>query len=289
MDASPEDGEVLRGNGVDFDLVNFGLDIVGGELVSSNPLKVEGQIWSTTDGFKFPDNTTQTTAAVSYSPPSIADLTILGNISGGAAAASASTLTDFLDAIVGTDQGGLITRDATEWVILAPGTADYVLTSGGTGADLSWSAGKTWTTVKKTADQAITSSATLVDDDELFFSVAANTKYSIRFTMFFSGPTGGARIGINGPSSPDLVMSKTVDTVIVSALNRFLTSAFPVLAYGNLFVSIVVAIGGPITFEVLLHNGANAGTFAVQIAQGGGSPTATQFLAGSYLEWMEIA
>jgi len=67
-----------------------------------------------------------------------ADLTVLANISGGAAVPAARTVTAILDAALGATQGAVLFRGATEWDILAPGTAGYVLATGGAGANPAW-------------------------------------------------------------------------------------------------------------------------------------------------------
>ena len=66
--------------------------------------------------------------------------------SGGAAAnpawanAPAANIQTLLDSI-GNVQGSVLYRGAAGWVVLAPGTAGQVLTSGGAGANPSWAAG----------------------------------------------------------------------------------------------------------------------------------------------------
>lgn len=66
-----------------------------------------------------------------------ADGTILANISGGAAVPSAATITAIIDKVYGT-QGGILYRGAASWAGLAAGTADYVLTTQGAGANPTW-------------------------------------------------------------------------------------------------------------------------------------------------------
>lgn len=69
---------------------------------------------------------------------SIATLTGLVNTTGGAAVPTATTLTAWLDAAIGNTRGDILYRDAAGWVVLAPGTAGYILATGGAGADPSW-------------------------------------------------------------------------------------------------------------------------------------------------------
>lgn len=70
---------------------------------------------------------------------SIPSLTMMSNISLAANSAAPNTLSDFLDAALGsTIVGNLIMRDATGWEILPPGGLDYVLQSHGSGVPLTW-------------------------------------------------------------------------------------------------------------------------------------------------------
>ena len=82
--------------------------------------------------------------AVAYSKlPTIADKKILANFSGSTAAPAATDAQTILDDALGSTQGEIAFYDGTDWTGLGVGTADYVLKSGGAGADPSWVAGET--------------------------------------------------------------------------------------------------------------------------------------------------
>lgn len=70
----------------------------------------------------------------------IADNAFLANISGGSAAPSATTISSFLDHVLGTARGTILTRNIAGWIALAPGTNGYYLKTQGAGADLLWDA-----------------------------------------------------------------------------------------------------------------------------------------------------
>lgn len=70
----------------------------------------------------------------------IADDRLLANISGVSAAPSANTLTAILDSILGTTQGAIVTRNASGWTKLDPGTSGHFLKSQGAAADLIYDA-----------------------------------------------------------------------------------------------------------------------------------------------------
>lgn len=60
-------------------------------------------------------------------------------VSGGAGANPGyESISEILDALIGSTRGGLLCRGAGGWVLIEPDTAGYVLTDGGAGADPSW-------------------------------------------------------------------------------------------------------------------------------------------------------
>jgi hypothetical protein len=274
---SPASGELLVGNGSGFDLTASNVTW-GNPIEFAVPIKVDGQVWSTTTGFKFPDNTVQTTAASSYAPPSVANNTIISNVSGGAAAAGANTLTQVLDATAGNARGSVIYRGASAWTALAPGTAGQVLTTGGTGADPSWGAGSAWTTIDKTTDQSITSSTTFVDDTQLQFSMAANSVYAIRCCYFINYLTGGLRLAFNGPSATRIRAVVFANTAATTAYD---TTFFNVAGTGSVTAAVVA-------FNIGITVSSSPGTFALRIAQNVSDAGASIFEAGSWLEYQKV-
>jgi hypothetical protein len=69
---------------------------------------------------------------------SIANNTLLGNISGSTANPTANTLSSYIDSAISSTQGSLLYRNASSWVALAPDTVGKVLSTNGTGANPSW-------------------------------------------------------------------------------------------------------------------------------------------------------
>ena len=133
----------------------------------------------------------------------------------------------------------------------------------------------------------------MVDDDELFFSMGANTTYSIRFVMFLVlGASGGARMSINGPSSPASINCNILTVLQIPAstgFNYIMNILSGSSAYGTLILNFPMAnIVCPLEFSCLVKNGPNAGVFSVQLAQLFSSAVPTTFQAGSYLEYMEV-
>jgi hypothetical protein len=70
----------------------------------------------------------------------VANLALLANISGSAAAPTPNTLSAIMDAVFSATRGSVLYRGAGGWAALGTGTAGQVFTTGGAGADPSWAA-----------------------------------------------------------------------------------------------------------------------------------------------------
>ena len=267
---SPASGELLIGNGAGFDLTTSNV-VWGNPIEFTVPTKVDGQVWSTTTGFKFPDGTVQSTAASSYTPSSVSNNTIISNVSGGTATPSANTLTQVLDSTASSTQGSLLYRNSSAWTTLAPGTSGQVLTTGGSGANPSWGAGSAWTTVKKTTDQVLSTVGTYVNDDQLQFSVDAGSTYAMRGAYLLPS---SSRFACNGPSG---TLNFSVPYTNGAATTAY-DSGFSVPG-GSSFLYL---------FSVNLVVGGAGGTFAMRLYNTTISTPST-FLKGSYIEYMKVA
>jgi len=63
---------------------------------------------------------------------------VLGNATGSTASPSGTSLSSVIDTAFGSTQGQILYRGASSWAALNPGTAGQLLSSGGSGADPSW-------------------------------------------------------------------------------------------------------------------------------------------------------
>lgn len=278
--ATPASGTLMVGDGANFAVTQSNITF-GNPVTITVPLTVNGQVWSTTGGIKFPDNTIQTSAATSYIPPSVATGTVQSNISGSSNPPSANTISSVLDNLFGTTQGNVVYRGASSWAALAPGTSGQFLQTQGTGANPQWASvtAPPWTIVKKTSDQTITSSTTLVNDTQLFFTAAANTTYAVQCVYSLSMTSGiGFKVGITGPASPTRVRATSFIT------GGTFTQGGEITAYGTIVSN---TTGGPsfVYISMIIINGPTAGTVTMQIAQAASSASSTVFEQGSYLQY----
>jgi hypothetical protein len=138
----------------------------------------------------------------------------------------------------------------------------------------------------KPADQSVTNSATLTDDNDLSVTLEANTSYMIRGVIFLDGTstTAGIKYGFTGPASPTLVRFLRSDNANGGApVFRAVDTAIP----GSTALTVgTTASGEVITFDGIYQNGVTAGLFKFQFAQS--TSTAAQSVtcrAGSYIEF----
>lgn len=183
--------------------------------------------------------------------------------------------------------GDIIYFDGTNFVRLAKGTNGDALTLASGLPSWSAAAASAWTTVKKTTDESTSSDTTLSNDSALSFSMAANTKYSIRIKVywFVASTVSGFKFGLAGPASPTsvTVASKWVASSALTTLNTQVDNTYP-SGIGMTSAS----SGNPhgyVEIDAMVQNGANSGTFAFQWAQNSSSAISLSVLAGSYLEY----
>lgn len=139
--------------------------------------------------------------------------------------------------------------------------------------------------LRKTADESVTSSVVLQNDDHLFFSIAANEIWIVQFALFYQAAQAGdlqvawtvpaGCTGIHGGQAP---ATTTTDGTNTTMWTRPQTSFATALLLGGDGAANCTLLGAA-TFV----NGATAGTVQLQWAQNTSSATATTVRANSYL------
>ena len=143
--------------------------------------------------------------------------------------------------------------------------------------------------VAKAADESVTSSTTLQDDDELFFTVAANAVYEVGGFLRYLGVAGVGifKVGWSGPASAtfDWLPSGLIDTDTANTADH-MWGGYKAIGDSNTFG------GSGSTAVVARPYGrlvtSTAGTFKLRWAQGTSSGTATTLKAQSYLIYRRI-
>jgi len=182
---------------------------------------------------------------------------------------------------LGSDSTGdiLYRNSGGDLARLGIGSAGQVLTVA-TGLP-SWASGTT--VVKKSANTTKNSDTTYAADPHLQFAMLANTNYAITVVVnFYSTSIPDIKIRIAGPASPTLYYAKhrrsaatiTTDT---AGVDTAYSTSLPITSTASGY--------GIIEYTILVQNGANAGTFAVEWAQNTSDAGDTIVLAGSYIQY----
>lgn len=141
---------------------------------------------------------------------------------------------------------------------------------------------------RKTADQTVTNSTTLVSDTHLSVSLAAGRSYGFKFILFATEvATSGLKIALAGGATHTNIIADVtyvpIDDLTSSTCTR-LTAVGTVYDLVSYFTSSRVIIEGTTTVNA-------AGTFLVQFAQSAetGAAETVTLLRGSRLECWDIA
>lgn len=147
-----------------------------------------------------------------------------------------------------------------------------------------------WTTISAAGDRTRSNTSALAADDDLHFTLGANTKYRIRAVLFGSakgtGSNSGVKIGFTGPASPTQVFARSHKMT----LTQF--AAETVVGY-DAYDTTGVTLGlnqadwdWVFSFDAVVHNGSNATPdFSITWAQSVAVAENTVRRAGSWLEY----
>jgi hypothetical protein len=145
-----------------------------------------------------------------------------------------------------------------------------------------------WTTLVKSADESRASNTTLTADSTLTFAMSANKTYFIRAMIAYYSTSGtpDLKFDFTGPATPVSVIGQGSKT----AINDGVLTSFVFNTYAGTALTITGTDNsalGYLKVEMMVRNGANAGTFAFRWAQNTSDPTNTTIVAGSMLEYIE--
>jgi hypothetical protein len=142
----------------------------------------------------------------------------------------------------------------------------------------------------KAASQSVTSSTTLVNDSDLFFTPPINSTYLVHGLLGFLGSTAGdAKIGWTGPAGAQFRWTGTAQDASISAGSGSVETIRHVITDTEVIGTVTGAIELSCVVNGILTMAGTAGNFQLQFAQNTSDATATQMRLGSYLILDRIA
>jgi len=188
-------------------------------------------------------------------------------------------------------KGDLIAATANDTPArLGVGTNGQVLTADSTaGTGLAWTtltSGATVKSVRKSSDQTVTSSTTLVNDSQLKFAVAANETYIFQAWLYTYAADGtpDIKITFTAPSGSTLFWSSS-QVIFLPDASTSLTVVAPAATTGSLFIDSNLRA---IQLYGTILNGATAGDVQLQWAQNTSSANGTSVKAGSSIFGIKV-
>lgn len=153
----------------------------------------------------------------------------------------------------------------------------------------------------KTATQTLTATTTYADvtatSGNFAFDITANSVWRARFVLPFGvSGNGGLKVQLTGPSAPTLVAAKGPGYPAYDFAATAATTVFPsatafsadIFAYNASGAGVGTTIGsGTLILDVIIVNGANAGTVTLQAAQNTAAGSAT-LSAGCFMEAVRL-
>ena len=144
---------------------------------------------------------------------------------------------------------------------------------------------------RRTADQSVTSSTALTNDDTLVVPVVASGVYEVQWDLKIDGNAAGDfKYAFTGPASATMTWSSSGQAVGATAS----TDAYSIqdaTAIGTNITHGTIASGTPthVRGNGILVVSVTAGNLQLQFAQGTSSGTATKTLIGSWLRARRVA
>jgi len=261
----------------DITAVNVTAPITGGGSSGAVTIGVDAASTAAAGVVQLSDSTSTTSSVLASTPTATKSAYDLA-----AAAVPKSTVTTAGDVIYATGSAA-VTR-------LGIGTAGQVLAvnSGATAPEwVTTTAGATVKTVRKSSDQTVTSSTTLVNDSQLKFAVAASETYIFQAWLYTYAADGtpDIKVTFTGPAGSTVLWSSS-QVIFNAGGATTLTVVSPGATTADLFVDANLRA---IQLYGTILNGGTAGDLQFQFAQNTSSANGTSVKAGSSLFGIKVA
>lgn len=144
--------------------------------------------------------------------------------------------------------------------------------------------------VIKAADQAVSTSTVLVDDNHFAFTVLANAVYKVDTFLYYTADTAGdLKIGWSGPASATFIWNAGGMSSTAASVSAPILSTTGAITDTDILGGIGATTGTVARPGGLLTIAGTAGTFKMQWAQGTSAVTGTTVKAGSLMTLTRIA
>ena len=274
--------------------IGTGVSFSGGTLSATG---TGGTVTSFSSGSLSPLFTTSvatstSTPALSFSLSNAAANTILGNNTSSSAAPAYNTVSSYLDNAFSSTQGAILYRSGSAWVALPAGTSGQLLTTGGAGANPSWTTytgSSSITTVGTLTSGAIGTGFTAISNSAL-----ANSSITFGSTSQALGSTVSALNNVSlgqttAAAGTFTSLTATGTTTLATSLSGLLKATSGVVSTATAGTDYVVPSGsitgtaGNVTGTVAVANGGTGQTTAAA-AQRSLTP-ATSTISASAIDW----
>ncbi len=162
----------------------------------------------------------------------------------------------------------------------ADGSANASLVTNGSGT-LSWASTGIQLFARKTSDQLVSNSTTLVDDNDLQMSIGANEVWEVNWMLRVTGSAGDFQFAVTIPSGATMWITARGDADDSNDDYGELTTSGSALQLNNAMS--ISDTGTLIELKGIVTNSSTAGTVKLRWSQAVANATATRVKAPSYL------
>lgn len=142
---------------------------------------------------------------------------------------------------------------------------------------------------RKTADESVTSSTTLQDDDHLTFAIAANEEWVVRITGFGGAVINSTGIKMSMSVPASAVLRQTLSLMSDTSVGQCISASSTGSALAFSAVLLPSFSDAMFVLDVWILNSTNAGNVTLQWAQVNSSGTPLTFSKGSFLTAHRVA
>jgi hypothetical protein len=237
-------------------------------------------IWTPADGNFLHITGTTTITSLGTAPQAGAERTVIFD--------GALTLTHNATSLILPGAANITTAAGDRMIVRADTTANMIVVNYTKASGVATVTPPSKVVIKKAADQSV-ASATLANDSDFTFSLAANKKYLVNLYLDCTHTNvDDFQFDITGPASPNAVTISAHASPASGAGTNNIGISEPAAAFGSpIAITFDDAVLGTVWISAYIDNGANAGTFQFRWANNTGATSRT-IKARSYMVYEQI-